>query len=218
MNSSVYQEKLYPEVPTAPVSDDDNQTYRLRKIEESERFLRNEITQREQLGKKFKRFAGATMIGGTSVITAITTLEVASVVTLSTGVGLPVSIVLAATGLALGIGSTVVNKSQKIFESKAKKHDKIKVLAEAKLDSISGLVSKVIEDANISHQEYKCVIDEIKHYCKMKEQIRSKSKQAVDTITAEQREKILAQCREEGKEAFLRKIVATSDTQPVNAM
>ena len=88
-------------------------------------------------------------ISDTSIITVITVLEVGSVITLSTGVGLPVSVVLAATGLFLGLGSAVIHKTQKIFESKSKKHDKIKTLAESKLDSISGLVSKAVENAHI---------------------------------------------------------------------
>jgi len=61
------------------------------------------------------------MVSDTSIITAITALEIASVATLSTGVGLPISIALASTGLPLGIGSAVVHKTQKVFESKTKK-------------------------------------------------------------------------------------------------
>ena len=216
--TNVYHDKIYPEIaPTAPPEQEQSQTYRLKKIEEAEKFLRSEIKQRDKLSKRFKRRAMATMISDTSVITAITALEVASIATLTTGVGLPISITLASTGLLLGLGSAVVHKTQKIFESKAKKHDKIKTLAESKLDSISNLVSKAIEDAHISHEEYQFILKEIEHYRIMKEQIRTKSKRVTDTITAEQREAILAQGREEGKQAFLAKIAATSATPPANA-
>ena len=51
----------------------------------------------------------------------------------------------------------------------------------------------------------------------MKEQIRTKSKKTTDAITAEQREEILRQGREEGKQAFLASVVASSATQPVSA-
>ena len=111
----------------------------------------------------------------------------------------------------------MIHKTQKIFESKAKKHDKIKTLAESKLDSISDLVSRAIEDAHVSHEEYHFILKEIEHYRAMKEQIRTKSKHITDAITTEQREAILAQGREEGKQAFLRKIAASSDTQAANA-
>ena len=215
--TSVYTEKLYPEVPpSAPPADDESQNYRLKKIEEADAFLRCEVEMRGKLAKQFKRRAMATTISDTSVITTITALEVASIATLTTGVGLPISITLASAGLLLGLGSAIIHKSQKIFESKTKKHDKIKTLAESKLDSISNLVSKAIEDAHISHEEYQLILKEVEHYRLMKKQIRTKSKKITDTISAEQREAILAQGREEGKQAFLAKIAATSDIPPVN--
>ena len=157
------------------------------------------------------------MITDTSLISGITALEIGSVITLTTGVGLPVSIVLAATGLLLGLGSGVIHKTQKVFDSKCKKHSKIKVLAETKLDSISGLVSKSVENAHISHEEYHFILKEVENYRKLKEQIRAKSKQVVDTITAKQRETILAEGRKQGKADFLAKIAATSDIRTVNA-
>ena len=214
--SSVYEtEKIYPTIPpTAPL---DDESYRLKKIDELEKFLRSEVESRDKLTKRFKRRATASTISDTSVIAAITALEVTSIVTLTTGIGMPISVVLASTGLLLGIGSAVIHKTQKIFDSKAKKHDKIKTLAESKLDTISGLVSKAIEDSHISHQEYQLILKEIEHYRTMKEEIRTKSKKTTDAITAEQREAILAQGRKEGREDFLKKIGASSVTQPVSA-
>ena len=207
--TSVYDEKIYPELPSAPP--EESQAYRLQKISEAEKFLQSEIQTREKLTKKQKQRSNALTISDTSIITVITILEAASIATLTTGVGVPISIFLASTGLLLGLGSAAIHKSQKIFDSKAKKHDKIKTLAESKLDTISGIVSKAIEDTYISNQEYHLILEEIKHYRTMKEEIRSKSKRVVKEITKEQREAILAQGREEGKQAFLAKIAASSD-------
>ena len=214
--SSVYEtEKLYPQIPaTAPP---DDESYRLKKIDELEKFLRSEVESRDKLTKRFKRRATATTFSDGSVIAAITALEIASIVTLTTGVGMPLSVVLASTGLFLGLGSGIIHKTQKIFDSKAKKHDKIKTLAESKLDTISGLVSKAVKDSHIDHQEYQLILKEVEHYRTMKEEIRTKSKTSADAITAEQREAILAQGREEGQQAFLAKIAATSATPTANA-
>ena len=74
---------------------------------------------------------------------------------------------------------------------KTAKNEKIKTLAESKLDSISDLVSKAVEDANVSHEEYQFILKEKEYYRKMKEEICAKSKKAADKITAEQREEIL---------------------------
>ena len=214
--TSVYEEKIYPPIPATAPPDDNNQAYRLKKIDELEKFLRDEIHKRDSLTKRFKRRAAATSISDTSVLAAITALEAASIATLITGIGIPISVVLASTGLLLGIGSAIIHKTQKVFDSKAKKHDKIKTLAESKLDTISGIVSKAIEDSQISHQEYQLILKEVEHYRTMKEQIRTKFKKKTDAITAEQREEILKQGREEGRDAFLKKIAASSAIQPVS--
>ena len=214
--ASVYEtEKIYPTIP--PTAPPDDESYRLKKIDELEKFLRSEVESRDKLTKRFKRRATASTISDTSVIAAITALEIASIVTLTTGVGVPLSVVLASTGLLLGLGSAAIHKTQKIFDSKAKKHDKIKTLAESKLDTISGIVSKAVEDSHISHQEYQLILKEVEHYRKMKEEIRTKSKKTTDAITTEQREAILAQGREEGRQAFLQKIVGTSATPLASA-
>ena len=209
-----YSEKIYPEVPSAPP--DESQSYRLKKIDEIEKFLRAEVDYRDNLTKRCKRRATTATISDTSVVTAITALEVASVVTLTTGVGIPVSIALASAGIILGFSSAIVHKVQKVFDSKAKKHDKIKTLAEAKLDSISGLVSKAVEDAHISHDEYQFILKEVEHYRTLKEQIRTKSKRVVDTITTEQREAIFAEGRKQGKQDFLQQIARSSAIPPLN--
>ena len=214
--ASVYEtEKIYPTIP--PTAPPDDESYRLKKIDELEKFLRSEVESRDKLTKRFKRRATAATFSDGSVIAAITALEIASIVTLTTGVGMPLSVVLASTGLLLGLGSAAIHKTQKIFDSKAKKHDKIKTLAESKLDTISGIVSKAVEDSHISHQEYQLILKEVEHYRKMKEEIRTKSKKTTDAITTEQREAILAQGRAEGRQAFLQKIVGTSATPLASA-
>ena len=216
--SSVYEtEKIYPPIPPSAPPDDDNQAYRLGKIDELEKFLRSEVEMRDKLTKRFKRRATAATFSDTSVITAITALGITSIGLASTGFGVALIPILAPTGLLLGIGSGVLHMTRKIFDSKVKKHDKIKTLAESKLDSISGLVSKAIEDSHISHEEYQLILNEIKHYRTMKEEIRTKTKKTTDAITAEQREEILKQGRKEGEKAFLKKIAVTSAIPTVSA-
>ena len=107
--------------------------------------MRDEIEKRDKLAKQFKCRVTVSTISDTSMISTIAGLEIISIVTITTGVGIPVGIALASTGLIFGLGSAVIHKTQKIFESKAKKHDKIKTLAESKLDSISNLVSRQLK-------------------------------------------------------------------------
>ena len=97
-----------------------------------EKFLkRSEIEKREQLAKKFKRYGTTTrlvdtLLVGTSVITGG-----GSIASLSTGIGLPMSIALASITLVLSLSTVVTRKTIKIVDIKSKKHDQIRLLAES---------------------------------------------------------------------------------------
>ena len=98
------------------------------------------------------------------------------------------------------------------------KHDAIKLLAQAKLDSISNIISQAMEDGHISPTEFHKVLQEVEKYRKLKADIRNQAKTKIKEITKEQREELLEQGRKEGKEDFLRKIANTSGTQGVNVI
>jgi len=72
--TSVCPNKIYPEISPSAPNEDEGQAYRLNKIDEAEEFLRDEMSHRDKLAKRFKRQANATMISDTSVIATITTL------------------------------------------------------------------------------------------------------------------------------------------------
>src|ERR1043165_4537815 len=79
-------------------------------------------------------------------------------------------------GVAVGAGvfsviGPVINRK---FTLKAEKHEKIKTLAEAKLNTISDYVSKALEDDNISDEEYSLILNEREKFNEMKDEIRSK--------------------------------------------
>ena len=190
----------------------------LKKIEEVEVFLRAEISERERLYKKFKRHATRTQILDHTLITATVITGSGSIVTLCTGVGLPASIALASVSLILSLTTAITRKTSKLYDTKAKKDDKIAVLAQTKLDSVHDTVSKAINDGHISPEEFQRVIHEKQRYLLLKQGIRAKKKRVTDTINDEQRRAILDQGRKEGKQDFLRQIANTSNTPDVNVI
>ena len=109
-------------------------------------------------------------------------------------------------------------ESLKIFTVKQEKRDSIKLLAQAKLDSIANIISQAMQDGDISPTEFHKVLQEVEKYRKLKADIRNQARTKIKEITKEQREEILEQGRKEGKEDFLRKIANTSGTQGVNAI
>ena len=63
----------------------------------------------------------------------------------------------------------------KNYKNQKEKHDQILVLAKSKLNSIETLVSQVIIDMEISHEEFITILNEKDKYEKMKEDIRTKT-------------------------------------------
>ena len=60
-----------------------------------------------------------------------------------------------------------------IIKKKKKEHDKIALLAKPKLNSIEVLISKVLTDPAISHDEFVLINYVLREYSKMKEEIKN---------------------------------------------
>ena len=69
----------------------------------------------------------------------------------------------------------IVKKLLSITRNKKKKHDKILMLAKSKLNSIETLISQVLIDMEITHEEFVAVFKEKDKYEKMKENLRSEN-------------------------------------------
>ena len=129
-----------------------------------------------------------------------------------------VGISLSATSLLLSLATTITRKTISIFNSKEKKHDNIRLLAQSKLDSISEAISQAIQDENVSPTEFHKILQERENYRKLKADIRKRAKTKQAKLSKEQREEILEQGRKEGREDFLRKITNTSGINTANIM
>ena len=129
---------------------------------------------------------------------------------------MPVGIALGGTILLFSLATAITRKSFKIFTVKQEKHNSIKLLAQAKLDSITDVISQAMQDKNISPTEFQKLLQEVEKYRKLKAGIRNQAKTKIKQIAKEQREEILEQGRKEGKKDFLRKIANSSGTQGVN--
>ena len=68
----------------------------------------------------------------------------------------------------------ITKKLLKITRNKRKKHNKIVILAKSKLNSIETLISQALLHLEISHEEFRTIINEKEKYDRMKESIRNK--------------------------------------------
>ena len=97
-------------------------------------------------------------------------------------------------------------------------HDDIWLLAQSKLDSVSGTISQAIQDENVSPTEFHKILQETENYRKLKADISTQKETKQAKLSKEQREEILEQSKKEGREDFLRKIANFSSISTANAM
>ena len=83
-------------------------------------------------------------------------------------IGIPIGITSSVIGLKTCAIATAIKKYS-IIKKKKKKHDKIVLLEKSKLNSMEVLISKVLIDSVISHDEFVLVNNVPKEYNRMEE-------------------------------------------------
>ena len=148
------KENIYTRLPTAPPIEDQGLGYRLQKINEIQAFLEKEITTREALSKKYFRAARIFDNVDTVLITITLGAGAGGIGLLSTVIAAPTVIAIEGVALFTGLLSIVGKYSVKKSTSKAEKHEKIKTIASAKLDTIASYVSKALSDNKVTDEEF----------------------------------------------------------------
>lgn len=172
--------KIYPDLRTiATEADEDAQQsdkiFRLSKIEQVQSEISKERDKRECMYKKYNKvvsFLSTTenvldCIGAVFGIVGLT--AIAGVVSAPIGIAFE-----SATVGFVGLG-LVFKRFSKKYREKAKKHDEIRVLAEAKLNTISDLVSQAVDDGDINHEEFVMINNELRKFNGMRDSIRNRA-------------------------------------------
>ena len=188
---------IYPPLPLAPL--DEGHNYRLQKTNEIQKEIENEKKKRIHLSKKYHR--------AFRIITSVDSALQASGIALSaiglgflgTVAGAPVAIACEGGAIGLGFLSIVGGYVNKKLALKGEKHEKVKVLAEPKLNTISSYISKALIDDIVSDSEYELILSELQKFKEMMKEIRAKTKIDIDEIT---KESLINKGREEAINAF----------------
>src|ERR1043165_934524 len=156
------------------------QAYRLGKITEIQNELERERVKRAALSMKYNR--GVKIINGIDIVLGVATmgLAISGIGVLSTVVAVPVVIAMEGIAIVAFVLRFIGGRVNKKLTPKSEKHEKIRTLAEAKLNTISGYISKALEDDGISDDEYCLILHEFEKYNEMKKEIRSELKVSVD--------------------------------------
>ena len=207
-------DKIYPtlpairEDPTAPPvvnggADDRGHSYRLKYIQDVQRFLEEEIKQREAFSKKYFRISRIINIVDNGLAAVTLGIGGTGGALMITGVGAPIAAALAIGGAAFG-GITIIGKfCSRKAAFKAIKHKEIRALAVSKLNTVASHISKALIDDFISNEEFNLILEEMNKYKALKEEVRSNTKKK---LKKEEEESLIEKGREEAKASF-RKLV-----------
>ena len=100
-----------------------------------------------------------------------------SIASFATAIRALAGIMSASCSLAFSITTGFVKTFLKTIRNKAKKYNKIVMLAKNKLNSIEGKISKALIDNEIIHEDFITILNEEKKYWKFKESIIMKNSQ-----------------------------------------
>ena len=168
---------VYPSLPaTAP----GGESYRLQKINEIQKEIVLERDKRANLSENYYRAVKVIAVVDTALVVSSMGLGAAGIGVLSTIIAAPVAIAMESVALGCGLLSMVGGQTNKKLNRKAEKHEKIKTLADAKLNTISGLISKALVDDRISDEEYSIILNELNSFIQIREEIKSKVKVSID--------------------------------------
>ena len=91
----------------------------------------------------------------------------------ATVVGIPVGSADASLTAVFSLTTGIIKKLLNVTRNKKKKHNEIVMLAKNKLNSIETLMSQALIGLDISHKEFKTIVNEKEKYEQMKENIRN---------------------------------------------
>ena len=151
---------LYPNFNASPLnislsatSLNDQQHFRLNKINKIKDYFGVEIKERELMSKRFSKDIASFDYFNNSLIVLSVTAGSISITSLATAIGAPVGITSAIFSLAFSICTGIVKKLLKAIRSKKKNHSKIVMLARSKLNSRESKISEALLNNEISHED-----------------------------------------------------------------
>ena len=102
---------------------------------------------------------------------------------------MPAGLASTSFSVVFSLTTEIIKKLLKITRKKNKKHNKIVILAKSKLNSYETLMSQALINLEISHEEFKTIVNEKEKYEQMKESVRNiKSRDEKDELSENSKE------------------------------
>ena len=133
--------------------------FRLSQIIRIENYFYLEINERKSCVKKLNKYITVFEYIDKILIILSATSGGVSIISFLNIAGVPVGIASASFTLVFSIAKGIIKILLKITRNKKKKHDNILMLAKSKLNSIEILMSKALNDMEISHEKFTIILN-----------------------------------------------------------
>ena len=150
----------------------DQTKFRLNKISKIEFLFNQKVKQRKSNSKTLSKYVAAFDYIDKIFIVLYATSGGVSIISFTTVNGAPVGIASASFTLIFPLATGIIKRLLSMTRNKKKKLNKIFAVAKIKLNNIKTIVSKVLIDMEISHEEFITSLNEKNQYEKMKEDIK----------------------------------------------
>ena len=200
------EEEAAAQAPTLPKTPPNAaQGYRLNLIQRLQMQLEAERDQQRTLCKKYHRSIDTIDAIDTTLIAISTGLGIGGVGLLTTVVAAPIVLGLEIGAACCGIIAVAGKCVGRCIATKALKHDKIGVLADSKINTITSYVSKALNDDEITDLEFQMIKGEVEKYYILKDEIR-RSHRKIAAISSSEKKKLIQLGRDEARKSFMKKI------------
>ena len=156
-----------------PSSSERANKYRLDEINKIRDYFNNEIKERKDIIKKLNKYIVCFDYLDKIFIALSASFGTLSITSYASVVDTPAGLAGSSLTLIFTIGTGISKSLLKVTKKRKKKHNKIIVLAENKLNTIDTSLSSALNDSEISHEEFTNIINEENIYEIIKENIKS---------------------------------------------
>ena len=170
---------IYPQLPEES-SKANPSDFRLQRSCDELKKIEDEVKHYRNVLKKYNRVRG--IFNKTSVGSGVVSIVLcgSGIGTSLTGLGVVVGVPLGSLGGLFGGISVGCAVASKRLSHKVSKHEQIFSLSKAKENTIKDIVSKAMNDKNITDEEFSLVLREVQNFYNLKQSIRRKDRKETE--------------------------------------
>ena len=133
--------------------------FRLNETNKIKDYFNSEIRERKAISKKLSKHIATFDYADKIFIILSASFSTLSILSHVTVFGIPVGLAGASLAVVFSLTTGIIKKILHVTRKKKKKHNKIIMLATSKLNSIETLMLQALIDLDISHEEFKTIVN-----------------------------------------------------------